>query len=208
MHKFSSKALVSAFCAALGLAAAGCGQIATLQATMAFKDANQLYRGQDFRAAVTKYTETLDHCRGANPDCTDPRLTPAYFFLGNSYDNQYRPARRGEPANDQLLTKAIENYKKAAEVVTEPLTKQRAMEYLVAAYGPDKLNEPGEAEPILRRMIELDPSEPSNYTYSLAYLRRERRLRSGRAAASEGTRHEADRFRRVRDARGLLQPPG
>jgi predicted Zn-dependent protease len=39
------------------------------------------------------------------------------------------------------------------------------MEYLVAAYGPDKLNEPSEAEPILRRMIEIDPSEPSNYTY-------------------------------------------
>jgi tetratricopeptide (TPR) repeat protein len=132
---------------------------------MAFKDANQLYRGQDFRAAVAKYNETLDLCRGSEPDCTDPRLNPAYFFLGNSYDNQYRPARRGEPANDQLLTKAIENYKKAAEIVTEPLTKQRAMEYLVAAYGPDKLNEPGEAEPILRRMIELDPSEPSNYTY-------------------------------------------
>jgi predicted Zn-dependent protease len=39
------------------------------------------------------------------------------------------------------------------------------MEYLVAAYGPDKLNEPSEAEPILRRMIEIDPTEPSNYTY-------------------------------------------
>jgi predicted Zn-dependent protease len=39
------------------------------------------------------------------------------------------------------------------------------MEYLVAAYGPDKLNEPGEAEPILRRMIEIEPDEPSNYTY-------------------------------------------
>ena len=165
MHKFSSKALVSAFCAALSLAAAGCGQISALQATMAFKDANQLYRGQDFRAAVVKYQEAIDLCRGSNPDCTDPRLNPAYFFLGNSYDNQFRPARKGEPANDEFLAKAIENYKKAAEVVTEPLTKQRAMEYLVAAYGPDKLNEPGEAEPILRRMIELDPSEPSNYTY-------------------------------------------
>jgi predicted Zn-dependent protease len=165
MHKFSSKASVSVLCAALGLAAAGCGQINTLKATMAFKDANQLYRGQDFRAAVTKYSETLDLCRGSEPDCTDVKLNPAYFFLGNSYDNQYRPARRGEPANDALLTKAIENYKKAAEVVADPLTKQRAMEYLVAAYGPDKLNEPSEAEPILRRMIELDPSEPSNYTY-------------------------------------------
>ncbi|HZL94903.1 MAG TPA: tetratricopeptide repeat protein, partial [Vicinamibacterales bacterium] len=165
MHKFSSKASVSVLCAALGLAAAGCGQINNLKATMAFKDANQLYRGQDFRAAVTKYSETIELCKGSGPDCTDAKLNPAYFFLGNSYDNQYRPARRGEPANDALLTKAIENYKKAAEVVVDPLTKQRAMEYLVAAYGPDKLNEPSEAEPILRRMIELDPSEPSNYTY-------------------------------------------
>ena len=84
---------------------------------MAFKDANQLYRGQDFRAAVAKYNETIDLCRGSEPDCTDPKLNPAYFFLANSYDNQYRPARKGEPANDELLTKAIENYKKAAEVV-------------------------------------------------------------------------------------------
>jgi tetratricopeptide (TPR) repeat protein len=165
MHKLSSKASVSVLCAALGLAAVGCGQINSLKATMAFKDANQLYRGQDFRAAVAKYNETIELCRGSGPDCTDPKLNPAYFFLANSYDNQYRPARKGEPANDELLTKAIENYKKAAEVVTEPLTKQRAMEYLVAAYGPDKLNEPAEAEPILRRMIELDPTEPSNYAY-------------------------------------------
>jgi len=165
MHKLSSKASVSVLCVALGLAAVGCGQINSLKATMAFKDANQLYRGQDFRAAVAKYNETIELCRGSDPDCTDPKLNPAYFFLANSYDNQYRPARKGEPANDELLTKAIENYKKAAEVVTEPLTKQRAMEYLVAAYGPDKLNEPAEAEPILRRMIELDPTEPSNYAY-------------------------------------------
>ena len=49
MHKFSSKA--SVLCAALGLAAAGCGQINTLKATMAFKDANQLYRGQEIGRA-------------------------------------------------------------------------------------------------------------------------------------------------------------
>jgi len=165
MQKFSSRAAVGALSVALSLAVVGCSQIGMLRATMAFKDANQLYRGQDFRAAAVKYTETIELCRGSNPDCTDPKLDPAYFFLGNSYDNQYRPARRGEPANDELLTKAIDNYKKAAELVQEPLTKKRAMEYLVAAYGPDKLNEPAEAEPILRRMIELEPTEPSNYSY-------------------------------------------
>jgi len=74
MHKFSSKASVSVLCAALGLAAAGCGQINNLKATMAFKDANQLYRGQDFRAAVAKYSETIDLCRGSDSDCTDSKL--------------------------------------------------------------------------------------------------------------------------------------
>ena len=46
---------------------------------------------------------------------SDPNLVHAYFFLGNSYDNQYKPARKGEADNDALLTKAIENYKLAAE---------------------------------------------------------------------------------------------
>jgi predicted Zn-dependent protease len=165
MKKFSSRTAAGVVSAVLSLAVAGCGQIGMLQAKMAFKDANQMYQGQDYRAAAAKYAEAIDLCRGSDPDCTDPALIPAYFFLANSYDNQYRPARKGEAANDELLTKAIENYKKSAELEQTPNIKKLAMEYLVAAYGPDKLNEPGEAEPILRRMIELEPTEPSNYTY-------------------------------------------
>ena len=38
-----------------------------------------------------------------------------YFFLGNSYDNAYKPARAGEASNDSYIQKAIENYRKAAE---------------------------------------------------------------------------------------------
>ena len=132
---------------------------------MAFKDGNQLYQQQDYKGASAKYEETLTSCKGADGECKDPKLTYAYFFLGNSYDNQFRPARRGEAANDAMLTKAIENYKKSAEVEQDPKIKKLAMEYLVAAYGPDKLNDPSQAEPILRRMIELEPNEPSNYTY-------------------------------------------
>ncbi|HLG57710.1 MAG TPA: tetratricopeptide repeat protein [Vicinamibacterales bacterium] len=156
MRKYSSQVALAVLVAALGLAMAGCSQIGALKAKMAFKDANQLYQQQDYRAAAAKYEEAI----AQNPD-----LTYSYFFLGNCYDNQYRPARRGEPANDALLTKAIDNYKKSAEVEQDPKIKKLAMEYLVAAYGPDKLNDPSQAEPILRRMIEIEPNEPSNYTY-------------------------------------------
>jgi predicted Zn-dependent protease len=39
----------------------------------------------------------------------------------------------------------------------------------VAAYGPDKLNDPAKAEPVVQKMIQLEPSEPSNY-FALAKI--------------------------------------
>jgi len=96
-------------------------------------------------------------------------LTYAYFFLANSYDNLYRPTRKGEPENDALLTKAIDNYKKSAEMEQDPKIKNLALQYLVAAYGADKLNDPGQALPVVQRMIELDPKEPTNY-FALAKI--------------------------------------
>jgi tetratricopeptide (TPR) repeat protein len=157
MRKFSMAAVLVA---GLGVALAGCTQVGGLKAKMAFKDANGLYQQQDYRKAAEKYEEAL---------AADPNLTAAYFFLGNSYDNLYKPARRGEAANDQLLTKAIDNYKKAAEQEQDPKIKKLALEYLVAAYGPDKMNDPTQAEPMVQRMIELDPKDPANY-FALAKI--------------------------------------
>ena len=67
-------------------------------------------------------------------------------------------------ANDALLEKAIANYKLASERITQD-EKMRtlSLEYLVAAYGPDKLNDPTQAEPVVKRMIEISPKEPTNY---------------------------------------------
>ena len=154
MGKSWSRSLGFGLLAVVAVAAAGCGQIGMLKAKMAFKDANALYQGQDYRAAAAKYEEVLQN---------DPNLTYAYFFLGNSYDQQYRSVKRGEPANDPLLTKAIANYKKSAEVEVDPKIKRLALDYLVSAYGPDKLNDPGQAEPILLNMIKMDPKETSSY---------------------------------------------
>jgi tetratricopeptide (TPR) repeat protein len=145
----------------LGVALAGCDRIGMLKAKMAFKSANTLYQQQDYRKAAQKYEEAL---------AADPKLTYAYFFLGNSYDNLYKPGRKGESAaNDAFLTKAIDNYRKAAEVEQDQKIKRLALEYLVSAYGPDKLNDPSQAEPMVKRMIDLDPKEPANY-FALANI--------------------------------------
>ena len=41
--------------------------------------------------------------------------------------------------------------------------KKLALQYLVAAYGPEKLNDPAKAEPIVQKMIQIDPTAPENY---------------------------------------------
>jgi tetratricopeptide (TPR) repeat protein len=149
--------------AAIGLAGAGtsaCNYLGTLKAQMAFKDANAAYQTQDYKKAIEKYKEALQH---------KPDLAVAYFYLGNSYDNLYKPARKGEPANDANLTEAVNYYRKATETIEDPKLRKLSYEYLLNSYGAEKLNDPTQAEPIVRKMIEMEPDEPSNY-YALAKI--------------------------------------
>ena len=69
-----------------------------------------------------------------------------------------------------------------------------ALQYLVAAYGPEKLNEPDKAEPIVQKMIQMDPNDPANYfalskiTRTPAATRRPSRRCSRPARSSRTTR--------------------
>jgi len=140
----------------LSLVVAGCGQYSwsALSARKSIKEAHEAYKGSRWLEAAEKYEAAI---KG------DPTLRGAHFFLANSYDNLYKPTRAGEQENDGYMTKAIEWYKVAAEKEPDAIYRQRAMQYLVAAYGPEKLNNPAEAEPIVKRMIEVDPSDYLNY---------------------------------------------
>jgi tetratricopeptide (TPR) repeat protein len=151
---FGSSAARAAMVLGLAAAVSGCNYIDTVRAKKASKDANEFYMKQDWRAAAEKYEEAIK----LNPENGD-----LYFYLGNSLDNMYRPTRKGEPNNDALLTRAIENYKLGAERAQTPVVKQRSLQYLVNAYGAEKLNDPTQAEPVVKAMIELEPNEPTNY---------------------------------------------
>ncbi len=161
MNKRSSAAFLTLF-VGLSVTLAGCGYVNQVRAMKAFKDGNKAYAASDWRVAINKYEEAAQMT--AN-DTTCEWCPAIYFYLGNSYDNMYRPARKGEAANDALLAKAVENYKLASEKLTEETQPKRslALEFLVATYGPDKLADPTQAEPVVQRMIELAPNEPLNY---------------------------------------------
>ena len=165
MRSLSGASLACVAVLALG-SSVGCAKVGEIQAKKAFKGANAAYQQQDYKKASDLYEQTV---------AADPNLNSAYFFLGNSYDNQYKASKKGEAANDAMLTKAVENYQKAAEKLAaspDPADKKLgklSLEYLVASYGADKLNDPAKAEPVVQRMILLEPGEPTNY-FALAKI--------------------------------------
>lgn len=144
----------------LSAAAAGCDQLGGLKAQKHLKDAHALYQQQDYRKAAAEYEGAVK----ANPD-----LAPAYFFLANSYDNLYKPARKGESVNDSYLDEAVKYYTLSIERLAnaqEPELKElrkRSMQYLAAVYATDKKNEPEKAEPVVKQLIAMDPKDISNY---------------------------------------------
>ena len=162
MRKFLSQSVLVAVVAALGVAAAGCSQYNGLKAKRTFRDANGLYQAATTRARLRNTSRSR---RSTRARCTSSISTPAYFFLANSYDNLYRSAKKGDATNDAYMAKAVEYYKKDAELDADPKMKKLSLQYLVAAYGPDKLNDPTQQEPILQQMIQVDPTDPANYFY-------------------------------------------
>src|SRR5260221_863156 len=145
----------------LSVVAAGCGKYSwgTLSAVKSFKDGNLLYAQKEWKKAAEKYENVVSH-----EDSFDrlPQLATAYFFLGNSYDQLYKPTKAGDATNNAYIQKAITNYRNAADKNTDRAWKKSALEYLAAAYGSDKLNDPVKAEPVYLEIIPPEPKEPAN----------------------------------------------
>jgi tetratricopeptide (TPR) repeat protein len=147
---------------ALSVAAAGCGKysISNIRSAKAFQDANGLYKRSDYAGAVARYEDALR----LNPD-----LGFAYFFLGHSYENLYKPGAKDDQQNVAYLEKAAEHYRTAINKLTgstdpkEQEILRYSYEYLVAVYGPDKLNDFARAEPVVRELIAFEPNEPTTY---------------------------------------------
>jgi tetratricopeptide (TPR) repeat protein len=84
----------------------------------------------------------------------------------------YKPTKQGEPENDGYLVKAVEDYRAAIDKLkadpdaANPNIQKilkLAYQYLIAAYGSDKLNDLDKALPVAQDLIATEPNEPTNY---------------------------------------------
>src|SRR5690349_2920142 len=149
----------------LSLAATACGRysIGSIRSSKAFKDGLEQYQKADYRGAA----ESFERSTQLSPDFQLAGF--AYFYEGNSYDKMYRPTRKGEADNDVNLEKAVENYRKAIEKLASSDLPQAgqfrnlSFQYLVAAYGSDRLNDFSKAEAVAKELIAAEPNEPTNY---------------------------------------------
>ena len=205
MRKLLSQGILLAVVVAVSVTATGCSQYYGLKAKRTFRDANGLYQSNDYKPAAAKYEQVV----ALDTDTLNKfNLTPSYFFLANSSDNLYRGAKKGDATNDAYMTKAVENYKKDADLDPDPKMKKLSLQYLVAAYGPDKLNDPTQQEPILQQMIQVDPSDPANYFYLANIYEQNGDYDKAEAQFLKAKEMKPNESTVLHHARGVLRPPG
>ena len=101
----------TALAAVLSLAVVGsaCGKVNQLKGAKAYKAANAAYQTQDYRKAADLYQEAI----ADDPDI--PILRRRTSSWANSFDNLWKPSKKGDPENDKLLEDAVKNYQLAAD---------------------------------------------------------------------------------------------
>jgi tetratricopeptide (TPR) repeat protein len=137
-------------------------------------EANKLYAQQAY-AAAAKYEEALIACNKTGT-CTDPTISLAYFYQGNSYDNLYRPTRRGDlayytmatyywdtayrdfrlsdQAKTQYVLQGIDTVNKAIEIKPEYI-EALAYKNLLLRLQANLEKDPAKAQDLLRQADEL-----------------------------------------------------
>ena len=145
--------------AAVALTFSSCEKmkISKLKANYHFSNANKLFTDNKYRQAIAEYEATLKN---------DPTRVEAYRFLGESYKQLYKPGV-SSPDNKEKETKALAALSKAYAI--EPNNKD-----VIYSLGDmyDKLRNFKEAEKYYLRILQLEPSNMSNYYVVAEFYRR------------------------------------
>ena len=212
MRSFSGLSLpataLAMVAAAWPLVGCGCGKVNQLKGAKAYKAANAAYQTQDYKKAADLYQETVD------ADPTTPRSRPPTSSSATASTTSGSRARRATLRTTSCSQDAVKNYQIAADKLMasdNPEYKKfgkLALQYLVAAYGTEKLNDAGKAEPILQHMIQLESGRSGELLHARQAVRRRRRARRSRADVHRRQGRQAERPGGLHEPRRALQPLG
>ena len=131
--------------------------VSKLSANYHFAKANRFFTENQYRKAIAEYEMTL---------ASNPNMTQAYRFLGESYKQLYKPGV-DNAENNEKKAKALDALNKAYAI--EPNNKD-----IIYSLGDmyDKLKKFPEAEKLYLRIIELQPENMSNYYVVAEFYKR------------------------------------
>ena len=151
--------LVTVLAVMLVLAAVSCEKlkVSRLKANYYFSNANQAFSEQKYRDAIENYEKALE---------LNPNLVQAHRFLGESYKAVYSPGVETE-RNMERAQKALEALKKAYEISPD---NEEIIHSLADMY--DKLRNFEEAEKLFLKILEMNPTDMSNYYVVAEFYKR------------------------------------
>jgi len=132
-------------------------KISNLKANHHFTNANANFTDGKFRLAIDEYEAALSF---------NPNLIQAYRFLGECYKSLYRPGVDNE-VNKEMEKNALEALNKAYEI--DPTNKG-----IIHSLGDmyDKMRNFEEAEKLYLRILEMEPTNMSNYYVVAEFYKR------------------------------------
>ncbi len=184
----------------LSLATAGCGKYSwsKLVAQKSYKDANALYGGSDWRGAAAKYEEALK---------SDPDKVEIFFYLGNSYDNQFKVSRLGEPENDANDPQGDRQLREGGRARPETGDQEAGAPVSRLGVRPGKAERSGQGRADRPEDDSARAGRAGQLLRALEDLPGLRPLRGRRAGPDEGPRGQAQRSHRsTRRWRGSTTP--
>ena len=132
-------------------------KVSNLKANHHFTNANHQFTDGKYRLAIEEYEKALSF----NPD-----LTQAYRFLGECYKNLYKPGVDDEK-NKEVERNALDALNKAYEIYP---TNRGIIHSLGDMY--DKMRNFEEAEKLYLRILEMEPTNMSNYYVVAEFYKR------------------------------------
>jgi len=171
-------ALIAVLGVMLILAAVSCEKlkVSRLKANYYFSDANQAFSEQRYRDAIENYEKALE---------LNPNLVQAHRFLGESYKAVFSPGVDTE-RNMERAQKALDALKKAYEISPE---NEEIIHSLADMY--DKLRNFEEAEELFMKILEMNPTDMSNYYVVAEFYKRYAGSQGEEEEGEEGEQAEA-----------------